>query len=60
MLVLADLNLLLGLLQVDVGNGILAVEDGSDLLESSSLGLWEDEVNPDGLATIPNLIQISN
>ena len=48
-------NLLLDLLKVDVGNGVLTVEDLSDLLEGGSLGLNVDEVDPDELDEVPEL-----
>lgn len=54
-LILADLHLLLSLCQIDVGHGILAIEDLGDLLEGRSLSLDEDEVNPDRLNDIPKL-----
>lgn len=51
----ANLHLLLNLFQVDVGHGILAIEDPSDLLEGRAFSLDEDEVDPDRLKDIPNL-----
>ena len=54
-LVLVDLDLLLGLGEVDVGNVLVAVEDGGDLLQGGTLGLDEDEVDPDGFEDVPAL-----
>ncbi len=50
-----EVNLLLDLLEVDVGNGVLAIEDLGDLLEGGSLGLNVDEVDPDELDEVPEL-----
>ena len=54
-LILENLNLLLSLLHVDVGNGIFTIEDLGDLLKGRALGLDEDEVDPDGFQDIPAL-----
>jgi hypothetical protein len=54
----SDLDLLLDLGEVDVGDSVLAVEDLGNLLEGGALGLDEDEVDPDELDKIPELLQV--
>lgn len=54
-LIMENLNLLLGLLHADVGHGIVAIKDPGDFLEGRTLGLDEDEVDPDGFNDIPKL-----
>lgn len=55
---LGDLDLLLDLRQVDVGDGVVAVEDLGDLLEGGALGLDEDEPDPDELDEVPELAML--
>ena len=52
---LANLHLFLNLLQVDVGHGILAIEDLGDFLEGRAFSLDEDKEHPDRLKNIPKL-----
>ena len=56
---LGDLDLLLDLRQVDVGHGVVAVEDLGDLFEGGALGLDEDEPDPDELDEVPELAMLS-
>lgn len=50
-----NLKLLLDLLEIDMGNGFVAVEDLCNLLQRGALGLDKDEVDPDPLDDIPEL-----
>ena len=52
---MAQLDLLLDLVKVDMSNGILSVENLRNLLESRALGLHVDEVDPDELNEVPEL-----
>ena len=56
LLVHLRLHLLLDLLKGQVGNGLLAVEDASDLLQGRALGLDVEEVDEDKLAEVPQLV----
>lgn len=55
LLVHLRLHLFLDLLQGQVGNGLFAVEDTSDLLQGRALGLDVEEVDEDKLAEVPQL-----
>jgi hypothetical protein len=52
-------DFLLDLVHVDVSNGIFAVEDTGDLLESGSLSLNVEEVDEDELDANPELREAS-
>lgn len=52
-----NLNLLLHLVEIDMGNGILAVEDTGDLLECGALGLGVEEVDEDKLDSVPEGVE---
>jgi hypothetical protein len=54
-LVLANLNLLLSLSQINVGRGFLAVKDDGNFLKGGALGLDKDKVDPNGFKDIPAL-----
>lgn len=55
LLVLAQSDLLLHLVEVDVCNRILAVEDLGNLLQGRALGLDIEEVDEDELDEVPEL-----
>ena len=57
--VVVNLDLLRSLFHADMSNGILAIEDLGDLLESGALGFGEHEVHPDSLDKVPELTTIS-
>ena len=55
LLVVAQSDLLLDLVDVDVRNRILAVEDLGNLFQSRALGLDVEEVHEDKLDEVPEL-----
>ena len=54
---MCDLCLLLDLLEIDVGNGILAIKDTSNLLKGRTLGLHVEEVDKDQLDSVPECVE---
>jgi hypothetical protein len=52
---LTHVDLLLDLLEIDVGNSALAIENLGNLLQGRALSLNEDEVHPDSFDEVPNL-----
>lgn len=48
-------DLLLDLVQVDVGSGVVAVEDLGDLLEGWAVGFDVEEVDEDEFEGVPEL-----
>lgn len=52
---LSLMDLLLNLVQIDMRNGVLAVEDSRDLFQSGSVGLNVEDPNKDEFDQIPEL-----
>lgn len=52
-------DFLLHLVEIDVGNGILAVENTCDVLEGGAFCLHIEEVDEGELAQIPQLEEVS-
>ena len=57
LLVLGNVDLLLDLAQVDVGHGIVAVEDARNLLERGALGLDVEEPHKHQLEHVPDGVE---
>jgi hypothetical protein len=57
LLVLGVVDVLLDLVHVDVGDGLVAVEDARDLLERGALGLDVEEPDEDGLDGVPEGVE---
>lgn len=57
LVVLGGVNVLLDLVHVDVGDGIVAVEDARDLLEGGALGLDVEEPDEDELDRVPQGVE---
>lgn len=52
-------DLLLDLVQVDVGGGVVAVEDPGDLLEGGAVGLDVEEIDKGEFEGVPELGGVS-
>lgn len=52
-------DLLLDLVQVDVGGGVVAVEDPGDLLEGGAVGLDVEEIDKGEFEGVPELDGVS-
>lgn len=53
----SELDLLLDLLEVDVGGRVVSVEDARNLLEGGALGLDVEEVDEDEFAQVPDGVE---
>lgn len=56
-LLAGEMSLLLNLREVDVGNGVVAVKDASNLLEGRALCLDVEEVHEDELEEVPEGVE---
>jgi hypothetical protein len=54
---LLQLDLLLHLLKVDMGDSVVAIEDAGNLLEGGALGLDVEEVHEEELAEVPEGVE---